>query len=405
MTRGNYHIQGIAAALILFIMFASAAPSTLVAQTPFENRTVTVIGTGRIVNGDITTARKQAISDSLVTAVGLVASDLLNHLVVIESFKDLNRLVLSDADSFVQYKVLTETSTSRIYRAMVEVTVAVNNIRDLLTRNGVLLQNKTPLKVLLLIAEKGLEESSYRYWWGDPFAESTAESTLADTLGSLGLVVVDHGQLLPPILEAYLMASQTQSWAEISNDEAAFFGKWYQTDVVVVGSAVSERTANTLGNELRSYNGVLSVRAIRTDTGEILAQSNRNVLIASTDDSTGSQQALAEAGTRSGALLAGEIQSTWQQAEETGPILATVVVNGGYQLSHFVTFRRMLSEMPEVLSLQTSSITPEETLLEIEYEGTTQSIAEALLLQSFDGFGIDITNPTPSSFRLSLVPN
>jgi len=147
------------------------------------------------------------------------------------------------------------------------------------------------------------------------------------------------------------------------------------------------------------------VGAIRTDTGEILAQSNRSVLIADTDDSTGSQRALTEAGAQTGALLSGQIQKAWQQVEETGPVLTTIVVKGGYQLAHFVIFRRILSEIPGVSALQTSSIMPEETILEIEYEGTAQSMAETLLLKSFNGFGINITDAAPDSLRLSLVPN
>ena len=409
MTLGNLHVQRTATVLSLLAVLVFAAPSAPMAQDQSGSQTVMVIGTGRIVNENVTTARSAAISDALVTAVGLVASDLMHPLVMVESFKDLNRLVLSDAGSFIQYKVLTETTSSRIYRVMVEATVSVDNIRELLTQNGILLKKTTPLKVLLLVAEMGLEESSYRYWWGDPFAQSTAESSLADTLNSQGFVVIDHGQILPPILEAHL--AETRTWpeseisAEISTEQAVFFGEWFQADVVVVGSADSELAPNTLGDELRSYKGVLSVGAIRTDTGEILAQSNRNVLIADTDDSTGSQRALTKVGAQTGALLSGQIQKAWQQAAETGPVLTTIVVKGGYQLAHFVIFRRILSEIPGVSALQTSSIMPEETILEIEYEGTAQSMAETLLLKSFNGFGINITDAAPDSLRLSLVPN
>jgi len=405
MTLGNLRLQHIAAVPLFLVILVFAALSARVALGQSDSRTVTVIGTGRIVSENVTTARNEAISDSLVTAVGLVVSDLIHPVVMVESFNDLNRLVLSSAGGFIQYKVLTETTSSRIYRVMVEANVSVDNIRDLLIQNGILLQKTTPLKVLLLVAEMGIEDSTYQYWWGDPFVQSTAEAGLADALNSQGFLVIDHGQLLPPILEAYLAETRTRPGAEISSEQAVFFGEWFQADVVVVGSAVSERAPNTLGDELRSYKGVLSVKAVRTDTGEILAQASRDLLIADTDDSTGSQKALAEVGAQTGAILSGQIQKAWQQFEDTGPLLATVVVKGGYQLAHFVAFRRMLSVIPGVSALQISSIMPEETILDIEYEGTAQDMAEALLLKSFDGFGINITDAAPHNLRLSLVPN
>lgn len=405
MTRKSIRTRYMAATLFLFAVLAVASPPALKSQDHSGSRTVTVIGTGRIINGDITTARRQAISDSLVTAVGLVSSDLLNHLVIIESFKDLNRLVLSDAGAFLQYKVLTETTTRQIYRVMVEANVSVSSIQNLLTQNGILLQNTTPLRVLLLISEKGLDASSYGSWWEDPFEASIAESALADTLSSQGLVVIDHGQILPPVLAAPPAGIWMPSESKLTADRAVLFGEWFNADVVLVGSALSEQAPNTLGDELRSYRGTLSVKALRTDTGEVLAQSDRNILTTGTDDDTGSRRALMEAGARTGALLAVEIQNIWQQTEGTGSVLATIAVKGGYQLAHFVTFRRMLSEIPGVSDLKTNRITPSETILDIEYDGTTQALAEALLLKSFGDFGIYITSTTPGGLRLSLVPN
>jgi hypothetical protein len=399
------HVTVIAALLVAVALSAAFLPTSVLAQGQSANRTVEVVGTGRIVSNNITTARKTAISDALVTAVGLVTTDLLHPLVVVESFKDVNRLLLSDAGSFVQYKILTEATSGKIYRVIVEANVSVDRISDILTQNGILVQNESSLKALLLIAEKQLDDTSYRCWWVDPFTESMAESGLTDALGSQGFEMVDHGQFLPATLESYMSDTLPPDSWEITDAQAAFFGAWYQADVVVVGTAMAERAPNTLGDELRSFRGILSVRAIRTDSGEILAQSSRNVLTADADDITGSHNALAEAGTRAGALLAGQIQNAWQQFEETGPIRVTVAVKGGYQLAHFVQFRKMLSELPGVNNLQTSGMTPEETILELEYEATTQEMAEALLLKPFEGFGIFITEAMPNALQLTLVPN
>lgn len=405
MTRSAHHIRQTAAFAILIAIILSAfiMPGAM-AQGQSESRTVEVIGTGRIVDGDISSARNEAISDALAAAVGLAATDLLHQLAIVESFEDINRLLLSDAGSFLQYKILAETTTGQTCRVMVKTDISVDRIRNLLAQNGIFVQVDAPLAVLLLIAEKQLDDTAYRAWWTDPFVESTAESNLSDALASQGFQVVDHGQFLPATIEAYLAETDTLYGSGISDTQAAFFGTWYEADVVVVGTATADRAPNAMGDELRSFRGTLSVRSLRTDSGELLAESVRNVLAADTDDTAGSHRALSEAGTRTGALLAGQIQNAWNQSEENGPTAVTVVVKRGYQLEHFVAFRRMLSELPGVNSLQTSLMTPEETVLNLEYEGTPQEMGEALLLKSFEGFGIDV-EASPDTLRVSLMPN
>ena len=330
----------------------------------------------------------------------------MHHLILVKSFQDINQLLFSNADKFIpDYKVLTEASTGRIYRVLVEATVSVDKIRELFSQNNILMQSETPLTVLLLIAEKNLDDTVYRCWWTDPFVETVSEAGIADALGGQGLIVLDHGRLWPAAPGTSFSEMERPPGPDITDAQAALFGVWFQADVVVVGTATAERASNTLGDTLRSFKGGLSVRAIRTDTGDILAETTRDVLTADTDDPTGSRRALTEAGTLTGALLAEQIQATWQQAEEKGPIATTLVVEGNYQFVHLVAFRRILSGMPGVSDLQTKGMTPDETILGFDYKGTTQNLAEALLLKSFDGFGITITEAAQDTIRLSLTAN
>ena len=39
----------------------------------------------------------------------------------------------------------------------------------------------------------------------------------------------------------------------------------------------------------------------------------------------------------------------------------------------------------------------------VNYQGTTRSLADALLLKTFSGFGIDIYEVTPETVRIRLV--
>ena len=82
---------------ILLSLSIATVPSVALAQDQLGSRTIDVIGTGRIQGGNVSAARDQAISDCLVTATSLVAADMLQEQVFIQSFQDVNRLLFSEA--------------------------------------------------------------------------------------------------------------------------------------------------------------------------------------------------------------------------------------------------------------------------------------------------------------------
>lgn len=438
-------MKNAACVTILISLLVAITTTSAIAGNPSETRTIDVIGSGRIHGENVSSARDQAISDCLVTAISLVATDLLQKQVFLQYFQDINRLLFSGSDQFIQnYRVLTEDTTGRVYRVMVETTVSVEKIRDILIQNDILSQNIAPLKVLLLIAEQDFENESFKYWWGGADSETVSEASLSDALIEQGFVVINHerqgaadnnsdvrveampndetgeGQTAAPVEEETAMLDENRSWPvfydpdalaeapsgpEMSNSQAAAFGAGFQADVVIVGTAGVKKAANVLGDSLKSFEGALSARAIRIDTGGVLAEADRKFLTADADDFAGSRRALIEVGSRTGELLAGNIMTAWQQTSKQGPTAATIVVEGGFQLSHLVAFRGILSAMPGVSALQTRGMTPEETVLSLDYDGTTKKLAEALLLNSFEGFGVHIAEATPNEIRLSLVSN
>jgi hypothetical protein len=254
-----------------------------------------------------------------------------------------------------------------------------------------------------LIAEKNLENSGYTYWWKDPFAESVSEAGLSDALRGQGFFVIDHGQLWPPGDDVFDTGTENEQGSEMTDLRAAAFGAWFQADVVVIGYATAELAPNVLGNELRSYKGAISVRALQTETVNVLLDNTQSILIAEADDLVGGRKALAAAGTQLGNLLGDQIQAAWENILAPEPIAATIAVEGDYQLAHLEAFRRTLNNMPGVNGLQIRAMTPDETILALDYDGTTQDMAEALLLESFKGFGLYIHEATSDTVRLSLV--
>jgi hypothetical protein len=81
-----------------------------------------------------------------------------------------------------------------------------------------------------------------------------------------------------------------------------------------------------------------------------------------------------------------------------------LVVEGiGGKIASFVKFRGALSTMPGVDNLQLKEMMPDAAVLLVDYQGTSRAFADALLLQNFDTFGLNISAIEPNLIRVQLV--
>lgn len=385
---------------LVTMIFLTLMPIGLFAQDPSQLKTLEVIGTGTVHGDNVSYARDEAISNSLVMALGMVVADLVPLKTHVDKFPILNQTLYAKADRFVQgYKVLTETVKGKKYRVLVQATVSIDIIKQELSQSGMPLDANADLQVLLLIAEQNLEDPLPRYWWGgaDAFVEAISEGQLTEALVAQGFSVIDRFSLERPLPEFEKLYNY-----DLDNAQAVEIGRLFQADIVVVGFAMAESAPNVMGEKLKSYKGTLSVRALRTETQTEMVSFTKTALCAESDDISGGRKALLTVGEKTGTLLASQVHAAWQ--DKVGKSQAfEILVEGPRQLVHFVKFRAVIADFPQVNELQTKEIMPDKAILWIDYQGSTEQFAEALLLKSFESFGIHINEVTPEQIRLSLV--
>jgi hypothetical protein len=89
--------------LIIFCLFAFLAHSvTLQAEDQLATKTVVVIGTGKIYKKDSASARKEAIENSLVSAVESVALNLIPPESLNQTFQSFNEALYDQTGKFLQ---------------------------------------------------------------------------------------------------------------------------------------------------------------------------------------------------------------------------------------------------------------------------------------------------------------
>ena len=366
-----------------------------------SEKIIDVIGTSTIRGGDVAKAREQAIKNSLVLAVELAVVDILPIESMIQNFKTLNEILYDNSSKFVgYYKVLTELKAEKTYRVLVQATVSTSVIKQQLMSSGIKVRKKTMPDILFFIAEQNLDDILPRYWWMEDLSVVRSYSEIAMAEGMLrnGFFVIDQKSLIKN--EEF---EAIKYKPDLSNEEAVRLGNSLHADVVIAGISKADIAPNTMGENIKSFIGIVSARALRTDTGKEIASTTQTVVSVNQDDITGGRDALSNAGYLAGRELASQIAIIWQQ--EVKKILSTVeiIVEGTRYLSNFVIFRSILNEIPGVVTAQTSEMKADETTIIVTFRGNAKELADALMSKNFETFGINIYEVSQDHLRIRFI--
>lgn len=389
MARGASYLIG----WIGLLLICTLAPSSLLppaaAQTADEMRLVDTIGTAAVKGSNTAAARQAAIDNGLVAAVDQALGELVAREVVVRNFQLLNQSVYNTPNRFIQdFKVLAETTGSGVYRVALQATVAVPKLNKSLTGLGIMLSNQKVPRVLLLIYESNSEAVMAALpEGGQPMAHATRRA-MAKSLMARGLEVV-AGNEVPT--------------RPLSDAEAVELARQRGGDVVVVGESVTDIAANTMGAEMKSFTATVDLRALQAAGGEQVGALRRSAVKASADFASGSRAAQEQAGTLGADGLASAIIHTWQKGASGKERLMVEVEGIGGQVAAFVKFRGQLQEVPGVKGMQIEEMTPDTARLSAEYQGSSRSLAEALMERRYQGFGINIYAVDAAGMKIQLV--
>ena len=386
--------------LLILLALMCCMPPAVEAQAPPGERHIVAIGSSRIYKGNTAGARKAAIDKGLEAALDIALVELVPAERLVGHFPAITRVMHKRTDDFLQgYKVLTEASTEDTYRAMVEAVISVDALKRHLRAAGIATSTKAMPKTLFFIAEKNLAHPWPSYWWGGDsvMQPNPSQVAMSSALESAGFPIVDparpaSGQ--PPALDHP---------PSIDLDTIIDIASRYGADVAIVGTSLAGLAANTMGAELRSYRGVVNIRAIRVDGGKELARVTQESISAASDDQTGGRQALDEAAALAAQELAGKVTAAWLVSDD---MLTRVElsIEGTSDLANFVMFRRVIKKIPGVKSIQTKEMKPDQATLVVEYQGEVSALAQGMMLNTFERFRIDIYEVTGEQMRVALIP-
>ncbi|MDP2646573.1 MAG: hypothetical protein Q8P24_16665, partial [Desulfobacterales bacterium] len=379
---------------------AAAGLPAAQAQEKERTKAVTVIGTGAIYRNNTAGGRDAAIANGLVAAVDAAVLEMAPEESLSQNFGKLNDAISGHTGAFIlNYKVLAEYVSDRTYRVAVQANVSLSRLEERLSAAGFTPGKKTLPRILFLIAESNLNEESPRYWWGKEklFATPYSETAMATAMREKLFITIS------PDLTAQISEDETKSYPpDLSDADAVVLGRRFQAEVVVVGRAVSSQATNIMGGNIKSFQGAVTARALRTDTGLMLGSTVQAAAATGADEIVGSRTALSGAGTLAGQFLSRQIAAAWLEKAQN-PREIILMVEGTRQLGNFVMFRKVLNDMPDIKNLKLLEMKSDEASIALDFPGSPKDLADALMLKNFGAFGINIYEVLEDRLKVRLV--
>lgn len=389
--------QGMMLAIVLMLAclpgFAQEQPAV---------KTITVMGVAALRGENVAAARDQAIALSLDRAVSRMVASEIPIETLTKNFQSITRLIHNKTDKFIQdYKVLTEARSGQVYSVLVQATVSLAGLEEQLLAAGIMLGRKALPQILFVIAEKSRSDIPPQYWWGQTISinKGFAESHAAEAMKQKGFAVID------PDAKAVLQRLKTDlNKPDLTNSEAIELGQQLQAEVVIIGRSIVHHIPNTMSGNVRSYQGMVTARAVRLDTGAEIASTMQTAVTAGSDELAVVREALFKAGAQTGMNLASQILSVWHK-EMNVPTLVEVIIQGSGNLLYFERFRQALMDLQGVRGLHIKEMRPDETRLVVDFEGNGEKLAASLMLKAYGAFGINITEIAINHLKIQLKPN
>jgi hypothetical protein len=383
--------RGLVALLALLLSFSVAW-----ADQDQGMATVYAVGASHIKGADVLAGRNDAIADSLVMAVIQELNNMMPPQTMEGHFQELSQVILPRTDQFVaDYKMLTEATYGSTHRVMVKVTVSVRRLKEALNQAGIYIGSRPYPHVLYCIAEKLIGDMGYQYWWsGQPRQrEDVATDTITTMAKGKGFIVTS-----PP------MGQAMQAYPpELSAAEAVALGQQLQADVVVVGQAVANETPNTMGAS-RSFRGDVTLNAYSVRNGRQIGHSQQVAAVTGDDPDAGGRQAVADAARAAGQAVTAQIAQAWFATGAGGAQIEVYVEGIGGHIADFVKLRGALSTISGVDKVQRKEMQSDAAVLLVAYQGSARALADSLMRQSFDTFGLNIAEPEGNTIHLKIVP-
>ena len=381
--------------LVLLLLLSVRAAS---AQ---ETRTVTAEGVAAIQQGAIDTARDAALEDAQKRAVEQAIGIMIDSQTQVENYQLISDKILSQTKGYIsRYNVTGESQEGQILRVRITADVAIGKLNDDLSAIGILLGQMHKPRTMIMIAEQNIGHDWHAWWWGyhgEQTDISVVENTFMDVFTQKGFEFIDHATAAKEIKVTAAYKVQ-----DLTVEQARTLGNQADAEVVIVGKALAKLYGD-VGGGMKSVQADLSAKAVRTDTGQVIATTVTHAAAVHITDTTAGIEALKKASTQAAEQMMEKILAVYsREAGGTRPISITI---SGLNKTQFVKFKDVLkNQVRGIKDLHERSFSGTTARISVDSKVSAQTLSDDLLLKDFSTFTVEVVTSTPNSLELKVTP-
>jgi hypothetical protein len=354
------------------------------------------------VAGEILGARERARDDALRTCVQQVAAAVVTAAADADQAQLLSEKIYARAVGYVRrFEILEDRREGDTWVTRMRCEVSEAKLDEDLMAAGIAYRRAGMPRVLVLVAERAIDAPRASGWWqegGDAADVRVLERAFVDRMERSGFTFVDGEALRGAMKLEELGADPTVLQAREAGAKAG-------ADLVVVGRAVAKPSGQIPLDQGTFHSSVadVSARAIRTDTGEVLAGAKFTAPEGKAfDRAAAGRSALAEAGRMLAREMFARVGKVWSR-EQSGIRRVAMIVRGVDDYGRLAAFKSALvSSVRGVKEVQERSMEDGQAELEVSLAGTAQELATELATRKFPGFTVKVRKVAAAAVEVDL---
>jgi hypothetical protein len=381
--------------LSIMILFAASSAS---AQ---ESKMVAAEGVAVIQQGRMDIARDQALEDAQKRAVEQAIGILINSQTQVENYQLISDNILSQTKGYIKrYDVSGEVTEGTLLRVRINAEVSLGKLGDDLSAIGILLGQMHKPRTMVMIAEQNIGHEWNAWWWG-PRGQQTdvgvVENTIMDKFTQKGFEFVDH-----QVAAKEIKVTSAYQVQDLNADQARMLGSEAGAEVVITGKAVS-KIQGEVGGGMKSAQADISARAVRTDTGQVIASATTHAAAVHISEVTAGIEALKKAANEASDQMLAKILAVY--SKEVGGLRSINITINGLDKTQFVKFKDALrNQVRSIKDLHERSFSGTTAKISVDSKSSTQVLSDELLSRNFGSFTVEIISSTANTLELKVTP-
>ncbi len=366
-----------------------------------ETKTVSAEGVAAIQGDARDIARDAAIEDAQKRAVEQAIGILIDSQTQVENYQLISDKILSQTKGYIKrYNVTGESVDSNLLRVRINAEVALSQLTDDLSGIGILLGQMHKPRTIAMIAEQNIGSEWHGWWWGAHGQQtdfSVVESAFMDKFTEKGFEFID-----PQVAAKDMRVTAAYRVQDLSVAQAKTLGSQVDAEVVITGKALA-KLYGQIGGGMKSAQADLTARAVRTDTGQVIASVTTHAAAVHISEVTAGTDALKKAANQAADELIGKILALY--AKETGGTRPVNITITGLNKTQFVKFKDVLrNQVRGIKELHERGFEGTTARISVDSKMSAQTLSDDLVLRNFGTFAVEVVGSTANSLELKVTP-